>query len=277
MSSKPTASLAVPPVALRALREATLSYYRKSGRHDLPWRQKPTPYGVLVSELMLQQTQVARVVPKYRAFMRQFPTVRALASAPLGSVLTAWQGLGYNRRAKHLHEVAKAVVRLHGGRMPHSEAGLRELPGIGPYTASAVMAFAYDARTVLVETNVRTVFFHHLHLPEKVSDKALMTLVERALPAKGYRAWYSALMDYGAHLKASGVRTNARSTHYQKQSRFAGSLRQARGAILRALATGPAAKARLAAAAGERGEEALAALLAEGLVVRAGSRYRLPD
>jgi A/G-specific adenine glycosylase len=209
--------------------------------------------------------------------MRRFPTVRALAAAPLASVLSAWQGLGYNRRAKNLHEAAKAVVKLHGGRMPKEEGALRALPGVGPYTASAVMAFAYDARVALVETNVRTVFFHHLDLPEKVSDKELLALVMRALPEKGYREWYSALMDYGAHLKAVGVRTNARSAHYKKQPAFAGSLRQARGAVLRALAEGPAAEKALLALAGEKGPAALSALLSEGLVVRAGRRYRLPD
>ena len=137
-------------------------YYKAHGRHDLPWRKTTDPYKILVSELMLQQTQVDRVLLKYKAFLKLFPTARRLAAAPLGDVLRAWQGLGYNRRAKFLHQAAQYVTNELKGRWPKDEAGLLALPGVGPYTARAVLAFAYNEPVVLIETNVRQVFLHHL-------------------------------------------------------------------------------------------------------------------
>lgn len=139
-------------------RRLVWAHYKKHGRHELPWRKTHDPYRILVSEVMLQQTQVQRVQPYYREFLKQFPTARRLAEAPLSEVLKAWQGLGYNRRAKMLHAAAKEIAK-HG--MPKTALELEKLPGVGPYTARAVATFAYDADEILIETNIRTVVFHH--------------------------------------------------------------------------------------------------------------------
>lgn len=263
-------------------RKTVWAHAKTHGRHALPWRARTiSPYAVLVSEVMLQQTQVDRVIPFYRAFLKRFPTVRRLAGAPLSEVLVAWQGLGYNRRAKMLHEAAKAIVRTHGGKVPRDSDALEALPGIGPYTARAVAAFAYDEDTVFVETNLRTAVIHHFFPgPAPVSDAEIIGVLEKALPKGRARDWYAALMDYGAHLKRSGVRVNFRSKSYLKQSRFAGSDREARGAILAALAEKPHTASRLVLLLGsDRAPQlsrALAALLAEGMVVRQRRSYALP-
>lgn len=181
---------------------------------------------------MLQQTQVERVVPYYERWVKQFPTARVLAMAPLPTVLRAWQGLGYNRRGKYLWEAAKILTKDGWGG---------KLPGVGPYTAAAVQAFAHNKPTVFVETNIRTVFFHHLYpsVLQKtgISDKELLPLVEEALKKSKMepRDFYAALMDYGSYLKKKGVRLNAKSKHYKKQSKFEGSARQKRAAKLREL------------------------------------------
>ena len=161
-------------------RNLVWKYYKEQGRHTLPWRATTDPYRILVSEVMLQQTQVERVIPFYKNFLTRFPTVRALAAASLADVLAAWQGLGYNRRAKMLHEAAKAVVAQHKGKMPHDAQTLLTLPGIGPYTASAVAAFSDNSDEILIETNIRTVITHHF-FPEKdkVSDADILTVLKR--------------------------------------------------------------------------------------------------
>lgn len=259
----------------RRFRELVLAHHREYGRHDLPWRKTRDPYKILVSEVMLQQTQVARVTPYYTAFLAKFPTVRALADAPLADVLRAWQGLGYNRRAKMLHEAARAVVREHGGRMPKDAAILRTLPGVGPYTAGAVAAFAGNEDSLIIETNIRTAVTHHFFADrETVGDREVLAILEKAYPLGQAREWYAALMDYGAHLKRSGVRINAKKQGYTKQKSFTGSAREARGAILRTLADGPKNRSALLALLGpdrrEQMAQALAALAAEGLVGKAG-------
>lgn len=204
----------------------------------MPWREDPTPYKVVVSELMLQQTQVERVVPKFVNFISLFPDFPTLAKAPLSDVLIAWQGLGYNRRAKYLHELAKTVVGL--GALPETQDELVKLPGIGTNTAGAILAYAFDQPVVYIETNIRTVYLHHYFADKfDVDDKELLPVIERTLERDEPRAWYSALMDYGAYLKKQGMGRNNASKHYKKQSKFEGSVRQMRGAVLRALATGP--------------------------------------
>jgi len=211
-------------------------YYKENGRHTLPWRKTKNPYRILVSEVMLQQTQVARVTMKYKEFVRQFPTLHTLAQASLRDVLVAWQGLGYNRRAKLLHELAKRVVKDYRGCIPKTAQELMELPGIGLYTSSAVCVFAYNTPFPLIETNVRTVLFHHFFRErDKVSDSELLPIVEKILNREKPREWYWALMDYGAYLKAQGIKMNSKSVHYVKQSAFKGSSREVRGAIVRAL------------------------------------------
>ena len=211
-------------------------FYQVHGRHTLPWRQTKDPYRILVSEVMLQQTQVDRVIPKYKEFLKAFPTWGSLAVAPLGAVLLCWQGLGYNRRAKMLHECANAIVRDYGGKLPNDEMKLRGLPGIGPYTARAVLAFAFGIAKPLIETNVRTVYIHHFFKNETdVTDAMLLPYIERTLAQDNPRDWYYALMDYGSHLKRTVGNNITKSKHYTKRSTFKGSDRQIRGAIIRLL------------------------------------------
>lgn len=214
-----------------------LWWFSLHGRHTLPWRQQYDPYSVLVSELMLQQTQVERVIPKYNNFMERFPTVHVLAKAPLKDVLIAWQGLGYNRRAKFLHQTAQIVTK-NGGIFPSTVEGLLELPGIGGYTASAVAAFSYNQPVTVIETNIRTVFIYHFFPHHTVvPDKELQPLITTYIDHNNPRQWYSALMDYGSTLKRLLPNPTRKSNTYKKQSKFAGSIRQTRGEILRILTT----------------------------------------
>jgi A/G-specific adenine glycosylase len=218
-------------------------HYERHGRRSLPWRKTKNPYRILVSEVMLQQTQVDRVIPKYHAFLKQFPTVAVLAEASLGDVLRVWQGLGYNRRARMLHECAKKVRGAYKGKFPKTHAELMRLPGIGHYTAGAVLAFAYGVPVPIIETNIRSVYIHHFHNDDfEVSDKEVMTCVEKTLDHERVRDWYYALMDYGVYIKKEFGNPNNRSKHYVKQSTFKGSDRQIRGAILRTLTTGEASR-----------------------------------
>lgn len=185
---------------------------------------------------MLQQTQVARVIPKFAAFIAAFPDSKTLAAAPLADVLVLWSGLGYNRRAKFLHESAKMIEREFGGTMPATLAELQTLPGVGANTAGAIMTYAYNQPVPFVETNVRTVYLHHFFVDEtEVTDAQIRDLLQKTLPPNSPREFYWALMDYGTHLKAAGVRNNAKSRHYKKQSALEGSLRQMRGQIVRDL------------------------------------------
>lgn len=277
---------------ITAFRRTVWAHYKKHGRRDLPWRNlRPLPagrqaYKILVSEVMLQQTQVERVKPFYTNFLTQFSTVQELAAAPLGEVLKSWQGLGYNRRAKMLHQAAKMVVGKWGGTFPQQVTVLESLPGVGPYTARAVAAFAYNQDVVFVETNIRTAILHNKGMiyhtgAQKVSDAEIAKVLERALPKGRAREWYAALMDYGAHLKQLGVKLNTKSKHYTKQSRFSGSLREARGVILRELAKGSQSKTRLTGLLGDdrvsQLETALAALITEHLIQKRGKVFTLPQ
>lgn len=221
---------------MAAFQNAVWAYYKKSGRHGLLWRKTNDPYRVLVSELMLQQTQVSRVTVKYKDFLEQFPTIQSLARATLADVLRAWQGLGYNRRAKFLHALAREVMQNYRGKLPSVEAELMQLPGIGRATAAAVMAFAFNKPTVYLETNVRSVFLHHFFKDvNEVADSELLPLIGRAAQGQDAREWNWALLDYGSYVKNTFGNPNVRSRHYTKQSKFEGSNRQIRGAVLRAL------------------------------------------
>lgn len=202
----------------------------------MPWRDQPTLYYVLVSEMMLQQTQVARVLPKFGKFIQQFPDIQALAAADWPAVLQAWQGLGYNRRAKFLHSAAQAIA---AGAPTTTQADLAALPGIGPNTAGAIMNYTYNHPTPFIETNIRTVYFHHFFAGQNdVTDRQLLEVVARTMPQSAPRQWFWALMDYGAELKRQGKGRVSASRHYKKQSPFAGSLRQMRGEIIRRHAAG---------------------------------------
>lgn len=217
------------------------NFYQKHGRHSLPWRLTRDPYKILVSEIMLQQTQVDRVIPYYQHFVKKFPTSDALARARTAEVLKAWQGLGYNRRAVNLQRAAQEVVRKYGCAFPEKYEDILALPGVGPTTAGDIVAFAYNAPAVVLETNIRQVFFHHF-FPEmlkrkdkacKIYDKDVAPLVEKTLDKKNPREWYYALMDYGAYLKKTGRNHISKSAHYKKQSKFKGSNRELRSNILK--------------------------------------------
>ncbi len=221
------------PYRVRRFRSVVYSHYQLN-RRRLPWRRTTDPYCILVSEIMLQQTQVDRVIEKYQRFISLFPDVGALAAAPLAEVLQAWQGLGYNRRAISLSNAAKLVQKEPGGRIPDNAEALARLPGVGRYTASAVMAFAYNQPVVFIETNIRTVFIHFFfHDQAQVADSEILPLVERTLDRREPRNWYNALMDYGTVLKKEHGNPGKRSAHYQRQSPFSGSDRQLRGQILK--------------------------------------------
>ena len=214
-------------------RSLVYDYYCAYGR-GFSWRKNITPYRVLVSEFMLQQTQVARVEDYFGAFLERFPGFDALAAAPLGEVLALWQGLGYNRRAKHLWLAAKAVVESLGGELPCGEEALRSLPGIGPYTAAAVRAFAFDLPAVVIDTNIRRTYIHFFFPDtEAVHDRDIAPIVEATMDHDSPRQWYYALMDYGAVLAKWFPNPNRRSAHYAKQAPFENSNRQIRGKVLR--------------------------------------------
>ncbi len=210
-------------------------FFARRGR-KFPWRETRDRYAILVSEVMLQQTQTQRVEIYYKRFLRRFPTLSSLARAPLREVLILWQGLGYNRRAKFLHQLAQVVVKDHGGKLPDTLEALQALPGIGPYTAAAVMTFAFNAAVPMIETNIRTIYLHHF-FPRRtrVSDKEILALVEATLWRRNPRKWFYALMDYGVSLKGSTQAVHHRSAHYRPQTRFQGSRRQVRGAIIKQL------------------------------------------
>ena len=261
--------------------EDFVKYVRERGRElyrDLPWRHNITPYRVLVSELMLQQTQVDRVVTKFEAFMQRFPDVAALASTSLADVLVLWQGLGYNRRAKYLHEAAKEIVRL--GAFPDTLDELIKLPGVGKNTAGAILAYAFNQPVYYIETNIRTVYLHHFFANKTdVSDAEILAKLQTTAPFEtaSPHEWYTALMDYGAHLKKQGKGQNQKSKHYKKQSKFEGSLRQMRGQILRELANNPQTKAALKNHFGNdsRLQAALNDLVNDGLIVSANKKMQL--
>jgi A/G-specific adenine glycosylase len=263
-------------------RETVQNYYAQHGRHDMPWRQAEAdgsfdPYKILVSELMLQQTQVARVIPKYQQFLELFPTVQDLASSSLAAVLTIWSGLGYNRRAKFLHQAAKQINGEYGGKFPHQVSELVKLPGIGPNTAGAIAAYAFNQPVVFIETNIRTVYIHHFFMGRQdVPDKELKGYAEATLDTANPRLWFWALMDYGAFLKQSVGNLNKLSKHYSVQSRFEGSKRQVRGQVIRALAINSQQQSELAKLANDpRLLEVLADLEREGLIVKHGTIYSL--
>jgi len=264
---------------IQEFRRMVRTHFKKQGR-DLPWRNTVNPYHILVSEIMLQQTQVDRVLPKYREFLKTFPTLQRLAQAPLGDVLRIWSGLGYNRRAKMLHRCAQEVVRSRKGKFPTEYADLVALPGIGPYTAGAVMAFAYDLPVVMIETNIRAVYLHYFFQDKKdISDAELLPLIESTLDRKQSRLWYNMLMDYGTWIKKEYGNPNRKSKHHVVQKKFEGSNRQVRGNILRMLAGSAASTTVLIKKLSLRKEilaEQLQKLKNEELIVFKKGKWQLP-
>jgi A/G-specific adenine glycosylase len=266
---------------IRRFQKEVYDYYKHNGR-TLPWRKTRDPYHILLSELMLQQTQVGRVIEKYKAFLRRFPSIESVARAPLRDVLEVWQGLGYNRRALALKRLATIIVDEYGGKIPPDIEALKALPGVGAATAGAVCAFAFDKPAVFVETNIRSVFIHHFfHDRDGIKDSDILPLVAQTLDAKRPRQWYYALMDYGVALKEQHPNPSRRSAHYTKQSPFEGSLRQVRGMILRALVKDPgiteAALVDEINRDADRVGQCLRQLCREGFVFKKGKRFFIRD
>jgi A/G-specific adenine glycosylase len=285
------------------LQTALLTWWERHGRHDLPWRATLDPWSVLVSELMLQQTQVPRVVPRYHAFLERFPTPADCAAAPLGDVVRAWEGLGYNRRAVNLHRAATACVERHGGKLPATLDELLALPGVGPYTARAVLVFAYEDDRGLVDTNAGR-FVARALAGRALAGTEAQAVADAAVPAGDAWRWGSAVFDLGAAictkraprcdacplrdhgcawaaagfpepdpvLGSAGIST--------PQSRFDGSDRQGRGRLVDALRRGRVAGAELAAVMGwpsdqERAARVAATVVADGIAVVVGDVYEL--
>jgi len=218
-----------------AFRKKIYSHYKKNGR-VFPWRKTKNPYRILVSEIMLQQTQVSRVIPYYQSFLKRFPTIQSLEKGTNREVFEAWQGLGYNRRALYLKRLAEIVNNRYDNKIPTDHNALIKLPGVGPNTAGAILAFAFNRPTVFIETNIRSVFIHEFFpRRKKISDAELLFYIEQTLDRKNPRLWYWALMDYGVMLKAKYPNPSRKSRHHLRQSPFKGSDRELRGEILHLL------------------------------------------
>ena len=223
------------PDVVGAFNSMMRDFYAEN-RRPMPWRDEITPYRVVVSEVMLQQTQVSRVLQKFPGFIEEFPDFRSLADASLEELLRAWQGLGYNRRAKHLQGIAREVMGRFGSVLPKDPTDLLTLPGIGKATAGSIAAFAFNQPALFIETNIRRVFLHHFFQDRTdVPDSDILPVVARMMDRENPREWYYALMDYGTYLSGHVPNPNRRSLHYSVQSSFSGSDREIRGKILKIL------------------------------------------
>jgi A/G-specific adenine glycosylase len=267
------------PTEVEEFRQIIYQYYADH-RREMPWRVSRDPYHIIVSEIMLQQTQVGRVLSKYEQFISTFPDFDSVSKAPLQEILKVWQGLGYNRRALALQKICQLVVTEYGGELPNCVETLQTFPGIGPATAGAICAFAFNQPTVFIETNIRRVFIHFF-FPSKngVKDKEILPQVKRTLDTRSPRTWYHALMDYGAMLKNEQHNPNRRSAHYNRQPPFRGSNREIRGLILKILLKKPdlteAELVRLVDKSPERVRPIIAQLIIEGFIVRKGDLIRI--
>lgn len=216
---------------MKPFQKKILRFYQEQGR-DLPWRHTTNRYHILVSEIMLQQTQVSRVIKKYKEWLKLFPTVESLAQAPISTVLKAWNGLGFNSRGKRLQDCAKVIVKEFQGEVPGNVDELLKLPGIGPYTSRSILIFADNKNIATVDTNIRRILIYELELNHNISDKELFEIAEQIVPKGRSREWHNALMDYGAMVlttKKSGIKPKS------KQSPFKTSKRYYRGRILKHL------------------------------------------
>jgi len=256
----------------------------------MPWRNTKDPYKILVSEVMLQQTQVARVLPKYKEFLQEFPTLQSLAKTPDKKVLRVWAGLGYWKRALSLKKTAKEILKEHKGKFPKEPKTLESLPGIGPYTARAVACFAFQNQDTFLDTNIRRVYLHFFFPPstnsgqatKKVSDKEILTITQKAVWKKNPREWHYALFDYGA-MVLKHKKINKQSQHYAKQSKFEGSFRSFRTKVMRFLLDQPRQTATTSTIqlllkkeqSPYLPEKILASLVKDGLIKKKGGSYSL--
>ena len=223
--------MSIRATKIASFKKKIFNFYSLHQR-DLPWRHTRDPFKIFVSEIMLQQTQVERVLYKYKLFLERFPDIKTLAQASLADVLKIWQGLGYNRRAKYLLDTARIIYHSHS-EWPKSQAGLMSLPGIGQSTAGAILAFAYKQPVVFIETNIRRVFIHEFFKHQKfITDTDILDLIRQTLPDDRIDIWYWALMDYGTKLKEQKSNPNQRSSTYRRQSSFNNSKRFVRGKII---------------------------------------------
>ena len=248
-------------------------YYQH--KRPMPWRDNTNPYWVIVSEIMLQQTQVARVLEKFPIFIKQFPSFEVLAASSLGEVLQAWQGLGYNQRGKYLWQIAQKIMQEYDGVLPDNPDILVNFPGIGKATAASIIAFTYNKPTIFIETNIRRVYIHHFFSEaENISDNDLLPFVERTVSKDNPREWYYALMDYGTYLKTQIINPNRKSKHYTRQSVFEGSNRQIRSQIIKLLLQGPKTLAQIQDIIRDnRVQDNIASLLKEELIQNEKNYY----
>lgn len=263
-------------MSIQEFKKEIWGYYKKSGRHNLAWRKTTDLYRVVVSEIMLQQTQVARVLVKYEEFLKAFPTLDSLAKSSVEQVLRVWQGMGYNRRAIYLKQIAE---QIRDNNLPQTFEELIKLPGIGKNTAGSILAFAYNIPIVFMETNIRRVFIHFFFNNKTgVDDKEILALIEKTIDHENPREWYYALMDYGAMLGKEKENPNKKSKHYTVQSKFEGSNRQIRGAIVKLLLKKSLTKEEMVQALGferEKIQKNLEDLMKEGFIEKMRINYQL--
>jgi len=268
----------IKPATIAAFRRRILNHYRRHGR-DLPFRRTRDPYKITLAEIMLQQTQVERVVPKYESWIARWPTWQALAEASTRELLAAWSGLGYNRRALFLGKMADVIVEQFDGRLPEEPAALKRLPGIGHYTANAIAIFAFNQPLITIDTNIRRVFLLEFDLPDETSRAEIEKLAWRALPKQRSREWHNALMDYSR----LALRTPERKVKpLTRQGRLEGSRRQIRGEIIRRLTRQQRVSLAVIARDLDRSiddvRSAAESLAAEGMVIASARTVRLnPD
>ncbi len=272
----------ITPSLIADFQHHVMEFYAAKGRHDMEWRHTDDPYRILVSEVMLQQTQVPRVAVIYPKFIETFPDISALARAEPADLLAAWRGMGYNRRALNLRKLAGVIVDEYGGKIQDDPEILRTLPGIGPATSCSIAAFAFDRPVVFIETNIRRVFIHYFFEDGViVDDRELLVLISAMLPENS-REWYWALMDLGTALKASVKNPNQRSKQYTKQKTFEGSDRKIRGEVLKKMLVQntltPEVFAKEMNEDPERARRIMGSMTDEGFFVREeGEIYRLQN
>ncbi|MFO7730466.1 MAG: A/G-specific adenine glycosylase [Spirochaetia bacterium] len=266
--------------AVARFQQRIWNYYHEYGR-PFPWRDTNDPYEILVSELMLQQTQTERVIKKYQPFLERFPGYADLSSAPLADVLSLWQGLGYNRRALGLKRIAELVHHNYSDILPDEPDILLSFPMIGPATAGSLQAFIFNKPVAFIETNIRRVILYHFFdSKEGVHDSEVLAVVNQVLDASDPRQWYYALMDYGVYLKYAVINPNRRSAHYRRQAPFENSNRQIRGALLRLINhQGPLSKddicREMSTFEDERVLNCLSDLEREGFIAAEDETYRI--
>jgi len=264
---------------IKSFQRQIYRYYKLHSR-DFPWRRTTNPYNILVSEIMLQQTQVERVHDKYLEFIKAFPDFDALVRASQKDVLVMWQGLGYNRRALALKKLAEDIVSQYDGMLPNDVQTLSSLFGIGKTTAGAILAFAFNIPSVFIETNIRRVFIHEFFSEEEeVKDAKILPLVEATIDRKNPREWYWALMDYGSMLKREVENPNRRSAHYTRQPSFEGSDRRIRGLVIKTLLKDNALSAETLSEAASVSNDhlmrILAGLMDEGFICQENGLYKI--